>query len=70
MDLSSIPSLMLFICQDKPIPHVRFSLKLILSSLLYSLFHQCTNSGKNGRAVIFAYINIRKVHSLNALNLR
>lgn len=50
MDPSSEPPLMLFICQDKPIPRVRFSLKLILSSLLHSLFHQCANSGRNGRA--------------------
>lgn len=59
MDLSGRPSLMLFICQDKPIPLVRFSLSV--NSFICPLFfvppvYQFWK--KNRRAVMSAYINI------------
>lgn len=61
IDLSGRPSLMLFICQDKPIPLVRCSLRV--NSFIYSLFfvplvYQFWK--ENRRAVMSAYINILK----------
>lgn len=62
MDLSGRPSLMPFICQDKPIPLVRFSLRV--NSFICPLFfvppvYQFWKK-EIEKAVMSAYINILK----------